>query len=195
MKDFLKEHSFDMVKLFLNQIVMSVFGIMLWMAALANKPLLLAASIFSVLFYLFINYSSLWELGAKDKIRVDAGRLTAMPKKGVYIALGAALPNIILTILIGIGVVIDTAASQTMGTICNVIVRLVNGMYLGIIDCIKAAVFEDTPLLSDIWWWYFIINIPALFVGWLAYFLGSKNIRIGAFFGIKPKTNTGAKKN
>ncbi len=195
MSDFFKEHSFNMVKLFLNQIVMSVFGIMLWMAVLANKPVLLAASIFSVLFYLFINYSALWELGAKDKIRVDAGRLAAMPQKGIYIALGAAVPNVILTLLIGIGVVIDTAASQSVGTICNVIVRLINGMYLGIIDCTKAAVFEGTPLLSDIWWWYFIINIPALFVGWLAYFLGSKNIRIGAFFGIKQKANTGTKKH
>ncbi len=194
MKAFFKQHSFDMVKLFLNQIAMTVFATMLTLAAVKNKNLALAVSIFSVLFYLFINYSAVWELGAKDKLRVDAGRMAPMPAKGFFIALGAALPNIFLTILIGVGLLFDTAGGQKISLYCNVIMRLVNGTYLGIIDSIESALFANNARLADIWWWFFVINVPAIFTAWLAYLLGSKNISIASVLGIKPKVNA-KKKN
>ncbi len=194
MKAFFKEHSFDMVKLFLNQIAMTVFATMLTLAAVKNPTLSLAVSIFSVLFYLFINYSAVWEIGAKDKIRIDAGRIAPMPTKGMYIALGAALPNILLTILIGVGLLFDTVGGQKLSLACNVIMRLTNGTYLGILDSIEAALFADTARLADMWWWFFVINVPAIITAWIAYILGSKNINIASVLGIKSKADA-KKKN
>ena len=67
-------------------------------------------------------------------------------------------------------------------------------MYLGIIDSIESAVFADNAKLADMWWWFFIINVPALFTAWISYLFGSKNIRIAALFGIQPKVDA-KKKN
>ena len=72
MKNFFSEHSYSMVKMFLNQFAISIFGTMLALAASSGKndTLLLLSSIFSIFFYMFLLYTMTWELGAKEKIRV-----------------------------------------------------------------------------------------------------------------------------
>lgn len=191
MRDFLMEHSYNMVKLFLNQIGLTVFGTMLALATAQNDTLLLISSIFSILFFLVLNYTVGWELGAKDKIRIDAGRLAPMPAKGFFIALGANLPNLILALLMGIGIIINTQKSVEMSLVCNAIARLLNGMYLGTIKLLQDALSAD---ITSVWWWFIIITFPALFVGWLSYYLGSKNFRILSIFGINPKPTGMTKK-
>ena len=191
MKVFLREHSYSMVKLFLNQIGLTVFGTMLALATAQNDTLLLASSIFSIVFFLVLNYTSGWELGARDKIRVDAGRQRAMPAKGLYIALGANLPNLILALLMGIGILINTKGSLSMTLVCNAIARLMNGMYLGVITLLQNVIGAD---ITAVWWWFIIITLPALFIGWLSYYLGLKNFRILSIFGINPKPSGMTKK-
>ncbi|MBQ8552265.1 MAG: hypothetical protein IJ428_05580 [Clostridia bacterium] len=192
---FLKEHSYNMVKLFLNQIGLTVFGTMLCISTQNNPPLLIGSSILAIGMMLFIDYTVGWEIGAKDKIRIDGGRLKPMPIKGMLIALGANIPNFILALLIGIGAMIDTASSQSVAVVCNFIIRLLNGMYLGIFKTVENFFYGGPAPLIDVWWWFIVITLPAIFVGWLSYFLGSKNIRIAGIFGIKPKVDGGAEKN
>lgn len=192
MKAFLKEQSYNMVKLFLNQIALTVFGTVLAIATSKNDSLLLASSIFSVLFFLVLNYTACWEIGAKDKIRVDSGRLESMPNKGLYISFGANLPNIIIALLIGLGVLIGTDASQSMSFVFNAIARLLNGMYLGIIKIVQDA--ANITSITQVWWWFIVITLPSMLVGWLAYYLGSKNIRLLSFIGIKPKPDNANRK-
>ncbi len=190
MINFIKENSYSMVKMFINQLGMTIFGTMLALSTGSNNSLLLASSIFSVLFYMFLVYSVGWELGAKDKIRVDSGRMREFPSKGFFIALGANLPNLILAVLIGFGAIIsngfDAKWAGNLSMVCNAIARLIQGMYLGIIKLLGDSLFEKATIL-DTWWWFIIITFPALFVGWLSYFLGSKNFRILSIFGIKQK--------
>ncbi len=190
MINFIKENSYSMVKMFINQLGMTIFGTMLALSTGNNNSLLLASSIFSVLFYMFLVYSVGWELGAKDKIRVDSGRMREFPSKGFFVALGANLPNLILAVLIGFGAIIsngfDAKWAGNLSMVCNAIARLIQGMYLGIIKLLGDSLFEKATIL-DTWWWFIIITFPALFVGWLSYFLGSKNFRILSIFGIKQK--------
>ena len=56
MKGFLKNHSYDMVTMLLNQLVLSMFGFSLVLAAMKinNDALRNVVSIFSVLFYLVL---------------------------------------------------------------------------------------------------------------------------------------------
>lgn len=243
-----------MVKLFLNQIGMTVFGTMLALALSRNASMLLASGVFSIVFFLALNYSALWEIGAKDKIRIDGGRLKPMPGKGAVIAAGANLPNVLLTLLMGLGVLIGTRASESMSIICNAVLRLLNGMYLGVLkffeytfyvspeinsairaltapganaqtaevleilngahpgnsvepisrameqlggltaahpEAAEAYTYLETafssPTISDIWWWFLVITVPSIAVGALAYYLGSKNIKIFGFLGKKSK--------
>ncbi len=192
---FLKEHSYNMVKLFLNQIALTVFGTVLCISTQNYPVLLIATSILAIGMLLFIDYTACWELGAKDKIRIDGGRLKPMPTKGMLIAIGANVPNFILALLIGIGAMIDTAKSQSVAVVCNFITRLLNGMYLGIFKTVESFFYGGPAPLIKVWWWFIVITLPAIFTGWLGYYLGSKNIRILEIFGVKPKVDGGAKKN
>lgn len=253
MKSFLKENTYSMVKLFLNQIAITVFATMLSIATFSNRKTLLFISIFSILFFLFLNYSAGWEIGAKDKLRIDSGRMKKSPLKGLLLAIGANVPNFICALLIGIGAFIDTKSAQSMSMICDLISRFFNNMYFGVMNFLEYRIYRDglvsdaiellkgaaasssevtkalelvdTPnytiqslrnaidslsatsaseeavtdalaLLSDAayspqiienWWWFLVITIPALLVGWLSYYLGTKNFRILSIFGIKPK--------
>ena len=71
MKNFLKNHSHDMVTMFLNQIAISIFGFSLVLAAMKidNDILRNVTSIFSILFYLFLLYIKAWDIGYNDKKR------------------------------------------------------------------------------------------------------------------------------
>ena len=67
---FFKKYSYIIVKLFLNQFAISLFGIGLAFASsyAGNNGLLMLTSIGSVIFYLFLEYAIIWEVGAKDGI-------------------------------------------------------------------------------------------------------------------------------
>jgi hypothetical protein len=190
MSNFFKENSYNMVKLFLNQIALTVFGTMLALSTVKNPTLLLVTSIFSVLFYLYLVYSCGWEIGAKDKIRIDGGRIAPAPAKGFLIALIANVPNLLLAILMGIGAIISTSTGAKwagdMSVVCNAIARLIEGMYLGIIKILEDRVFADAHII-DVWWWFIVITFPAIITGGISYLLGSKNFRILSLFGITYK--------
>ena len=82
MLHFIKDNRSVIVKMIVNQIGMIFFGLMLSMATNQNNSLFLAASIFSVLFYMFLEYTVGWDLGAHDKIKLDGGRIEYQPYKG-----------------------------------------------------------------------------------------------------------------
>ncbi len=185
MGTFFKEHSYSMVKLFLNQIVMSVFGTILCISTSSNTPLLVASGILSICMLLFIDYTFIWEIGAKDKIRIDGNRLKPMPTKGLFIGICGNIPNIILTLLIGIGAILNSAAGQSIAVVCDPIMRLINGMYLGIFVTVYNKIYPAGTELINYWWWYFIIMLPVILTCFLAYYLGSKGIRISALLGLK----------
>ena len=104
MKDFWRENGGIIGKLLLYQFGMTFFGIMLFSAAMAAQSqriwLMVFASGFSTLFYLYLIYSVLWERGGQDRIRVDGGRAKREPLKGLWIILAANIPNIVIALLI-----------------------------------------------------------------------------------------------
>ena len=186
-----------MFKMFIDQIAMTMFGTMLALATRGKQGLFLASSIFSILFYLVLLYTVGWEIGARDKIRIDGGRMKPSPAKGFLIALGANCPNLILAVLIGVGVMINTEWSANMALVCNAIARLAEGMYLGVINVLERTIYPPIEAgtvtsadIRDVWWWFIVIVIPALFVGWLSYYLGSRDISISRLLGIKRKDDS-----
>ncbi len=177
---FLKENSYSSVKMFLTQIVMSFFGTMLAISTLSNPSLLLWSSIFSILFYLAIIYTIGWDIGARDKLKIDGGRMRPAPEKGFLIALLANAPNLLLALLMGLGYLIDTKGSQSMSAICNAIARLINGAYLGVISTLEDMIVlqDGVGLMSYIWWWFIVMTLPSIIVGGVSYLMGSHDIRI-----------------
>ncbi|MCI8388132.1 MAG: hypothetical protein HFE63_06655 [Clostridiales bacterium] len=188
MIDFIKENSYNMVKMFVDQIAMTIFGTIMAIATSRSNTMLLIASIFSILFYLVVLYTVGWEIGAKDKIKLDGGRMRPFPTKGLFIALGANVPNLLLALLMGFGIAVGTEWGGNISVVCNAIARLFEGMYLGVIKVLEDTIFVDARI-ADVWWWFIMITIPAILVGWFSYYMGSHEKRISAFFGIKVKPN------
>ena len=100
MLKFLKENADNVVKLLVNQIAMTIFGLLLSAATFSNKTLLLVTGILSILFYMYLLYTSAWDIGSRDKIRIDGGRMEKMPLKGLYLAIIANAVNIILSLVV-----------------------------------------------------------------------------------------------
>ena len=73
---FWKTNSDTVIKMLVHQFGLTVFGFLLNSAASVsgNDALVIGLGVFSAVFYLFLLYVVAWEVGAKDKIRIDAGR-------------------------------------------------------------------------------------------------------------------------
>jgi len=147
---------------------MTVFGFLLQTATVVNPILFLFSSIFATGFYLVLLYTMSWEAGAKDKIRVDGGRLNPTPLKGVLLSLIANIPNILLGVLSVFGwifydpVLTEPVWAGNLFGVCNVFSRMINSMYIGIIQ----TVLPDNPIML------IIISFPAVIASGIGYFIG-----------------------
>ena len=195
MKSFFSQYSYSMIKMFVNQIAISIFGFSLAMATIAaNNPIFtVIVSVFSILFYLFLIYTMTWEIGATDRISVDVGKMPYRPHTGLFVAFFANLPNILVAVLYAIAYPFMTEHrwAGNLNAALNLISALTEGMYRGIISIVTIP--PSGEALYKFWWTYFLIVIPALIVAWIAYFAGFKNFRIFAqYFNKTP--NQGTKK-
>ena len=171
MKEFLKKYSYSMMKMFLNQFAIAIFGLVLALAAgmAENDTLQIVCSVGSVIFYLFLLYAMTFEIGLQDKTSVDYGRIPARPLTGLYISMGANVINLLLAIVITIGYFVPNQAVSNIGGGAAVVALLLEGMYTGIL----AINIGGVPLNAMIWPFYVII-LPALLTSTVAYFFGLK---------------------
>ena len=100
MLEFLKKNGYSILKLFLIQIGMTVFGLMLTMATAANRTVMIVSCAASVILYLYLLYAQIWEVGAKDQILMLHQGQKPSPAKGFLISLCANALNILLAALI-----------------------------------------------------------------------------------------------
>ena len=192
MKRIFKENSYDIVRLYINQLGIMIFSMLLYTAvgSFENERISLAlsifVSIFSICFYLVLIYYVLWEIGAKDKIRIDGGRAESTPKKGLLMETFANIPNLLLGILTLIFLVIflttNSDAVYSVFLIFNMIMRFHASMYLGVITAIVpgAAVangIDYTEFLIETVL-FIIIPLISVAVAHLAYYLGSKDRKL-----------------
>ncbi len=185
-KKFITDNSGTVVKIMIHQLGLTVFGFLLYSASASsgNKPLIAGLGIFSALFYLVLLYVLSWDNGAKDKIKIDGGRMKLDAFKGAKTALIANIPNIILAVLSLIGYLcINKSALNAAGSyispkwavnlhgIAQIIGIFLNSMYTGIADPIG---LDAKP------YYLFIICVPAIVICGLGYFLGTKE-KLGVF--------------
>ena len=178
MLQFLKDNSYNFVKCILNQVAITMFGLMLAFATLQNETLLLLSSLFSIAFYLFLTYYMFWEIGGKDRIKEDTGRRKKTPLRGFLVCLTANIPNLIM----GLIVVLTKNAAATnevagnIYMVVNMLARGLEAMYLGLITLYSPY----NPIA------FLLICFPAPIIAGIAYLLGNHNFRIAGLFGIKP---------
>lgn len=199
MKKFFHDYSYSVVKMFINQIAIAIFGTSLTFATVSAHgnsdsfdTFTLIVSIFSACFYLFLIYNIAWEIGAKDKISVDVKKKPYRPYLGLVLSLLANIPNLIL-------VTIYALTSMSGPTQASSVVRIIscfaNGMYFGLLTVVRVF-FDGEWLQLQVFWVSFLIAIlPAVLTSGLAYFLGHRNFKFFGFITNKKPTVSNERPN
>ena len=178
---FWKTNSDTVIKMLVHQFGLTVFGFLLNSAASVsgNDLLVIGLGLFSAVFYLFLLYVVAWELGAKDKIRIDGGRMKRDIFKGAKINLVANIPNLIVATLALVGFLFIDKSIMTEGAytdpawavnlrgIAQLVGNFLNAMYLGI--------GQYFNVLSSVWFLY-AVCAPSIIVCGAGYCLGTHEI-------------------
>ena len=168
---FFKKYGYIMVKLFLNQFAISLFGMALAFACsrAGNDSLLIVSSIFAVIFCLFLQYAVMWEVGAKDGITATARHTSRGLWRGFAIgACGNAL-NILMALLVLTKVF--TGGDNPVSAVAQFIAMMLQGMYQGILSQTVGGV-----QLHNYAWMFFLIVLPSVLICGFSYILGSYNL-------------------
>ena len=193
MKEFMREHSYNAVKMFLNQFATAVFGFVLALAAgkAQNAVLRNVTSGFAIAFYLFLLYTMTWEIGFRDKNAIDGGRKPYKPLTGLWISLLANTVNFMLGIFIMLGSLTSVEVFGKIGGVCASIAVVIEGMYTGVL---ANRVAPETPL-NSFWWVYLLLPVPALLTCTVAYILGTKDKKFTGLFKFRyPESDRDPKK-
>lgn len=193
---FFKKNLSLISKLFINQIGMTIFGIVLTMAvnmaAKGKSVFLLCVSLFAVLFYLALIYNVMWDAGARDIIRIENGRQPDSKLYAFKVSLFASVPNLFFALLMLIGFVLGYVLEWSFGVllygITHIFVGLFESMYAGCFSVILDA-FADNAFLEYLvaTLLYIFSSLPMILVSMGAYALGKRNIYL--FGKRKPKSD------
>ena len=98
---FIKENSYDIFKIFLSQIALAVFALIMTMwSANVSDTVFFYVGVFCVVFYVYLIYIIVRDYGVKDKPAIDAGRVKPNYLKGLYMGICANALNIVCGIMI-----------------------------------------------------------------------------------------------
>ena len=180
--NFFKTNLHLISRLFVNQLGMTMFGIVLMMASSKNTILSLCFSVFATLFYLYLIYTVMWEEGAKDAIRIEQGRKEKSRAYPWKLSFWASVPNFFIALLMIIGFLFgylftSADAARTLYVIMRLVGGLFEGMYAGIFSFIVTWL-PDTDIvyaLSGVVF-YTLSSLPMMGVSALAYSLGLRNV-------------------
>lgn len=165
--DSYKKNGYQVIRLGLYQFGMTLFGLVVAMATSTSGTLVFWTGVFSALFYLYLIYSLVYELGQKDGIRIESGKRKYNPLRGFWLSLAANSLNILLGILIFVGdIVFDASAAEWAGMMYDCAYAIANpiqGMYIGVLQ----------PFM-DVSFVYLLTPIPGIIVCTFGYILGVK---------------------
>jgi len=122
---------YETAKLLLNQIVMSVFGLITVMATTASVPLTILCAVLGIGLYVFLIYNMMWEIGAKDRIRADAGRYEYSAFKPFKMGLIAGAGNFFAGLLCLLSLIPADLTTKISG-VAATISKLLWGHFLGV---------------------------------------------------------------
>lgn len=185
---FFHDNSDSIVKLYINQIGVAIFSMFLYTAAgalsvggITSLVIKVGISVFAVLFYFSLIYTVAWEIGAKDKIRIDAGRMEEKKTKGLFIGLWANSLNFIFIgfalLLFSVFLVSGVDALYTMFGLLNGIFRIFVSMYLGIIQGLTDSLEGNFDFLIETVLYLVFCALGAV-VTYLSYVMGLKDKRL-----------------
>lgn len=165
---FFQSTKYSIVKLFLNQMAMTIFGLVTAIATTASTGLNIASSLLGVCLYFFLIYTMMWDIAAKDRVKVDAGREKKNFYKPLYMALIANAPNFIFAVL-RLFVFGTSDVSVTLEGIGRIGSLGLQGYYLGLGRSLELL---DNPFVFLVTPFFAIIAVT------LGYLAGYNGLRI-----------------
>lgn len=182
----IKNSASYLVKIFINHFVSGIYSLLLFVlfTTVLEGKLQFFSSVISVLFYLFLVYSVMWEAGAKRAVGYDSSKIRA--KDGfILMAVGSA-PFYLITFVSSV-LSFFTTNSEFSERFIDVVYDLTFSVTALFGQCMYSGVFtqifEETTKVSALI--YLASLIPGLAVGGFAYRFGTKNFRLRTIFGIK----------
>lgn len=173
MKKFFEKYSYESVRLFLNQFAISLLGLTLTLASsmMGSRPLAIITSVLSILFYLFLQYTVAWGVGANDKISIDCNHAKKDMKIPVLMWLLSNSINLIIAICFTVGYFFrHIEAFGNMVFVSRVAAFILEGEYNGVLS-IKLV---ENWTLASLPVSYFLITLPSLAIVLIGYGLGLK---------------------
>ena len=175
----IKENFYTVVKLWINQFGSVFLAALLLLPAtsLADKYnigwLLLAVSLFTVIFYLVLIFWVCCEFGLKDNVPIETGRMPFKWYKGTLIALTANLPVILLCTVACISKLcipasLTASVDNAAGAAANVyfvtefIERILHLMYQG------TLVFAGWTSYTFLHLFFALLSVTVCTVGYIA---------------------------
>lgn len=151
---FAKQNSYDIVRLFINNIGIAIFSVMLYSAAAVAAENYLAfavpISVFSILFLCALLYYAGWDYGLKDKLSVEMGKCEYQKNRCLYMALWANVPLMALcalsALLLGLHMLSGVELFYTVFAIINAIMRFLLSTYIGTVQGVFAALSGNGDL-------------------------------------------------
>ena len=182
MNQFFERYSYSIVKMFLNQFAIGLFGAVLALATSGISNTFLAlTSVGAMIFYLFLLYTVIWEVGSKDRISSDAGKLQKRPYFGFVLSLIANIPSFLVATVYTVCYFISHGVATNIAGAMRIVTLILNGMYYGLMTVLSCGTRVNAEGLTvpnelfNFWWAYFIIIIPAVLVCGFGYWLGTRN--------------------
>ena len=184
------EYKTPVKKLILNQFGAALLGIMLFMASRNSIPMSVFTSLFSTGFYMVIIYTSMWDIGSKDRVKADSNRGVKDLFIGTKSALLAGIPNIILGLLCTLFTAFDGMTNSVVIIARNIAIMW-ECMYSGLLWSIFPKTLQvvdqsmyytydvlENPEAALYMSLYLVIVIPAVVSATLGYIAGFNNFKL-----------------
>ncbi|MBQ8005903.1 MAG: hypothetical protein IJ303_06300 [Clostridia bacterium] len=166
-KDFWKKYSYSIVRIFVDQLAISIFAFAVALGlANSSMSLVIASSVFAILFFMFMVAELCFRQGADDKEKSDLGRFKKNNFTGLYMGILAAVPNFVLAVAYAVFHNIEATKGSVDGFVALTL-KLITGEYLGLMNIQLFGSGLGTYPLT-----YFVIIIPGVFAAFLGYYLG-----------------------
>ncbi len=197
---FIKENIHDILRLLLNQIALGVFGWVIFAAtckANDDKIGLLAffASIFSIIFYMYILYATMQEIGSKHRIRVDGGRMKRNTAWGLIVMAISLIPTAAVLLIRFVAILlqlipneITVTSSKFVFVLTEYFLNFALSCYNGVIGFITGS-SASIPNMLFVTLGYTLSLLPGLLVCWGSYVMGLHDKKLFSFLVKSNKNN------
>ena len=177
---YFKENLSTISKLFINHVGMTIFGLIVLITSrllsdkIGNSVVFYIMGAITLLMYFSLLYTAMWERGAKDKIKVDGGRMKYSAFHGLYMYL---IANVIAIFLAVMTIFFAFFANDPDSGIYGVydVFRLMTHFWGSMYLPVTSSNMTLSPVVHSLL--YFAIIMPGAIVSFVSYILGVKGYK------------------